>query len=166
MTSKQFVGPDGYPSWCADDVQFHYAYRSDQNTVATAPEDMVIPFSFYLTVTVIYTLLDIVLSLATWSAASVGTPTEPRGRDKVLRTLIWIKITFMNVLLLVVLASGIFFVAEGRRTNYGCGEVNDGNSVEYFEVTSVCFVLISSCEYALTCLFYDRILHGIQCFAW
>lgn len=135
----QFVGPDGQPSWCVDDDEPLKAVFAIGNSSAIgywegAPpgEIIVSPFAFYLYISVVYTILDIALSLAIWSAASVGTPTQPRGRDVALRSLIWIKITFMNLLLIAVLASGIYFVHVGRRTNYGCGETE---AVEQFEGT-------------------------------
>jgi hypothetical protein len=55
---------------------------------------MVIPFSLYLTVSLLYNLLDIVLILAIWNAAAIGTPVEPRGREKALVSMQWIKLTF------------------------------------------------------------------------
>jgi len=171
LYSSQFVGPNGQPSWCSNDVIdplnaiFLSTTNIAENTITNqiiidetgsqtwqnisyeatkdgrihgAPKDMVIPFTFYLIVSVIYTVVDIALSLGIWSAAGVGTPTEPRGRDQALRTIIWLKLIFMNFLLIIVLASGLYFVAEGRRTNYGCGvdhnnNAQNTNAVEQFE---------------------------------
>ena len=97
-------------------------------------ETLVDELTLFLGISVVYTLLDFVLSLALWSAASVGTPTEPRGRDGALRGLIWSKITFMNLLLAVALAGGIWFVNEGRNTNYGCGGEEEYEAItERFE---------------------------------
>lgn len=194
----QFVGPNGQPSWCSNDVIdplnaiFLSTTNSINNTITDqiiidengsqtwqnisyeatkdgqthgAPRDMVIPFTFYLIVSVIYTVVDVVLSLGIWSAASVGTPTEPRGRDQALRTIIWIKLIFMNFLLIIVLASGLYFVAEGRRTNYGCGSVDHNydtqqntNAVEQFEnspwYVMYCVVMFT---YAFELLFWPCI---------
>jgi hypothetical protein len=92
--------------------------------------------TFFLFISALYTVLDIILSLATWSAASVGTPTEPRGRDASLRWLIWIRVGFMNLLLAVALTSGILFVNKARGSNYGCGNV--GVDATYnFEVSQL-----------------------------
>ena len=99
-----------------------------------APTNLIISFTYFIIASVLYSIIDIALSMATWSAASVGTPTEPRGRDKALRSVIWIKIVFMNLLLVGVLGSGIYLVAHGRRTNYGCDEGDD--KVRDFEVSS------------------------------
>ena len=91
---------------------------------------------------------------AIWSAASVGTPTQPRGRDNALRSLIWIKVIFMNALLVVVVGSGLHFVAKGRRTNYGCGE-DSTDAVETFEgnawYTMYCLVMFT---YSFELLFW------------
>jgi hypothetical protein len=92
--------------------------------------------TFFLFISAAYTVLDIILSLATWSAASVGTPTEPRGRDASLRWLIWTRVVFMNLLLAVALTSGILFVNKARGSNYGCGDV--GVDAAYnFEVSQL-----------------------------
>lgn len=125
-----------------------------------APKDMIIPFTFYLIVSVVYTVIDIALMMGAWSAASIGTPTEPRGRDKALRTIIWIKIIFMNILLITVISSGIYFVAEGRRTNYGCGaiQLQHDVGVDKFEgsawYTMFCLVMFT---YAFELLFWPCI---------
>jgi len=92
----QFVGPNGQPSWCSNDVIdplnaiFLSTTNIAENTITNqiiidetgsqtwqnisyeatkdgrihgAPKDMVIPFTFYLIVSVIYTVVDIALSL-------------------------------------------------------------------------------------------------------
>mmetsp|Transcript_25683 Transcript_25683/g.55250 ORF Transcript_25683/g.55250 Transcript_25683/m.55250 type:complete len:661 (-) Transcript_25683:16-1998(-) len=142
LHGRSFVAPNGYPSWCQDDLEpidtinslyGNSSVSDEERNMSSGPYNyMVIPLTFYLSVSVLYTVLDIALSLAIWSASSVGTPTEPRGRDKVLPPLIWTKTVFMNFLLVVVLTSGIYFVSEGRRTNYGCGE---DDALDQFEDT-------------------------------
>lgn len=145
LSSAQIVGLNGQPSWCAQDpvpvndivLSFgtddepYQQKITDRNSNFT---EMMTPFLLYLVVSLIFTLSDIIISLAAWNAASVGTPCESTGRDKALRPLFWIKMTFMNCLLAVVLASGIYFVAEGRRTNYGC-EDGDQDVIDRFEVS-------------------------------
>ena len=155
MTSQsnmQYVGPNGQPSWCVDvnpinlittQVKFidsafangtSHSLEDQDNYLNEASKNIIISFTFYLAISLIYNVLDIALSLAIWSATSVGTPTEPRGRDTALRSLIWVKFVIMNLLLVIVLGSGIYLVAEGRRTNYGCGEEGD-DMVHHFEVS-------------------------------
>ena len=137
LSSAQFVGLNGQPYWCAQDPigtdgEISQQKISDRNENY---HDMMTPFLVYLVVSLIFTLSDIIISLAAWNAASVGTPCESTERDKALRPLFWIKMTFMNCLLAVVLASGIYFVAEGRRTNYGCDDaegVIDGVEVSFW----------------------------------
>ena len=167
----KFVGPSGRPSWCNDVVDPITAiYISTTNIDDTIVEGigsewrdnkgkkaMVLPLTFYLIVSVIYNALDIALSMGIWSAASVGTPTHDNGRTKALRTIIWIKLLFMNCLLVLVLTSGIYLIAEGRRTNYGCGEGDD--IVETFEGSAwyamLCLVIFT---YAFELLFWPSLI--------
>ena len=95
---------------------------------------MVIPFSLYLTVSLLYNILDMVLSLAMWNAAAIGTPVEPRGRERALVSMIWIKMTFLNLLLFTVLGSGIYLTHAGRVYNYGCSSLHD-QAVHHYEST-------------------------------
>lgn len=122
----EFIGPHGIPSWCINPIHTYLStdddslsYQIDEAT--RHGKKMIIPFSFYLIISILYTFLDMSLSLAIWSAASVGTPTEPRGRDQVIRTLIWFKMIAMNIILLGVFGSGIYLISQGRKYNYGCG---------------------------------------------
>ncbi|KAL7542003.1 hypothetical protein ACHAXR_011417, partial [Thalassiosira sp. AJA248-18] len=146
------------PSWCADieadplqviAIQSYsngtwIEYQGDLSggDLNKVSKNMIISFSTFIIVSLLYGVLDIALSTAIWSAASVGTPTEPRGRDKALRSLIWIKIVFMNLLLVIVLGSGIYLIADGRKSNYGCGgedsdEVHKFESSAYYSMFSV-----------------------------
>jgi hypothetical protein len=139
----------GNPSWCRydqiDPWTLYFTLDGDQLEILETGyqnvgdvshgehhvKQMVIPFSLYLIISLLYNALDIILSLAIWNAAAIGTPVEPRGREKALVSMVWIKITFMNLLLLAVLGSGIFLTYTGREYNYGC-DVHQ-NSVEYYE---------------------------------
>lgn len=71
--------------------------------------------------------------MSVWSAANLGTPTDPKARDDIMRSLIWIKVIFINLLLMCTFAAGIAFVAYGRQHNYGCGLEND-DATAVFEV--------------------------------
>jgi len=134
---QNLIGPDDIPSWCLNPLEA-YAFSTEeikdthQENAMKFTTSMLVPFALFLIVSLIYTFLDMGLSLAIWSAASVGTPTEPKGRDKALRSLILIKVVFMNLMIFLVLASGIYLVMAGRKYNYGCGMIND-NMVEEFE---------------------------------
>ncbi len=139
----------GHPFWCRSDLWGLYLGPPDAelqlvNSSLNVDEElldeatkhqlpsMVIPFSLYLIVSLLYNILDIVLSLAIWNAAAMGTPVEPRGREKALVSMLWIKITFMNLLLLTVLSSGVYLTQSGRMFNYGCSSLNN-QAVEDFE---------------------------------
>eukprot|EP01082_Thalassiosira_pseudonana_P012367 g11283.t1 g11283 contig5:520994-523971(-) len=133
---------------------------------------MFIPFSLYLVASLFYTFLDMALSLAMWSAASLGTPTDPRGRESILRYLLYAKIIFMNMLLLLLLGSGIFLVHDGRKYNYGCGSDRE-SVIETFE-GSACLVrdanttakhrtivaMIGDCITCLQCLSCNKLGGG------
>jgi len=131
-----------------------HSLEDQDSNLNEASKSIIVSFTFYLAISLIYNVLDIALSLAIWSATSVGTPTEPRGRDTALRSLIWVKFIFMNLLLVIVLGSGIYLVAEGRRTNYGCGEEGD-DMVHHFEGTPwyamFCVVMVTYAFELLLC---------------
>ena len=149
------VGPSGEPPWCTVDqplnLVFNYSISSSDGSVAvsvgededeghatTITREIIISISSYLIITAVYNVVDVTLSLAVWSAASVGTPIEPRGRDGALRSLFFVKIVVMNFLLCCILASGVFFVAIGRSHNYGCeieNEDEEAAAVSKFEQT-------------------------------
>lgn len=101
-------------------------------------QTVIIPFTTFLSLSIIYTFFDFLLSLSTWSAASIGTPTNPVGehskldREKLLRTLIWIKISIMNILLICTFSIGVAVVVFGRKHNYGCGADNH-HGIDVFE---------------------------------
>lgn len=141
LSGWDFIGPSGEPSWCIDSLdalplQFQTLNTSDPINEVHGEVDhgkaMFIPFSLYLVASLLYTFLDMTLSLAMWSAASLGTPTDPRGRESILRYLLYAKIIFMNMLLLLLLGSGIFLVHDGRKYNYGCGSDRE-SVIETFE---------------------------------
>jgi len=146
--------PGGHPFWCRpDEIDLWGLYmnpaeqhKADEQNFDEATKHqlraMVIPFSLYLTVSLLYNLLDIVLILAIWNAAAIGTPVEPRGREKALVSMQWIKLTFMNLLLLTVLSSGVYLTHSGRMYNYGCSSLNH-QAVDEYE-SSVWFGLFSA----------------------
>jgi hypothetical protein len=78
---------------------------------------VILSVSTFLMLSIIYTFLDLIVSLSVWSAASVGTPTDPKGRDTIMTSLIWIKVAFINLLLMCTFAAGIAFVVYGRWHN-------------------------------------------------
>lgn len=152
LNGQSLVGPSGEPSWCHTGDQplklLLFNYSSSDESVAvsvgadeeeehatTVTGEMMISISSYLIITAVYNVVDVTLSLAVWSAASVGTPIEPRGRDVALRSLFFVKIVLMNLLLCCILASGLFFVAVGRSHNYGCENEDEESAVSKFEQT-------------------------------
>eukprot|EP00986_Skeletonema_menzelii_P010575 scaffold5186_cov152-Skeletonema_menzelii.AAC.2 len=155
--------PGGQPFWCrSDQVDLWTLYvipaadaaQHQQVGSSFGDEDalddetkhqlrsMIIPFSLYLSVSLLYNILDIILSLAIWNAAAIGTPVEPRGRERSLASMVWIKIIVLNLLLCTVLGSGIYLTYSGRLYNYGCSS-NHKQAVEHYE-TSIWYGLFSA----------------------
>ena len=145
--------PDDQPFWCrSDEIDLWSLHVSPPTELPTELAEqqqlvgkiddatrhhirsMIIPFSLFLIVSLLYNVLDVVLSLAIWNAAATGTPVEPRGREKALVSMFWVKMIFMNLLLLTVLYSGIYLTHSGRMFNYGCSPLSH-DAVEYYEST-------------------------------
>ncbi|KAL3796024.1 hypothetical protein HJC23_013081 [Cyclotella cryptica] len=117
---------NGYPRWCP---QFSLG-ESKAFLVGTVGEkeidDLVITvdrFGMLFTVVAsIFVFVDFTWIMCVWSAASIGTPTQPMGRDEYLKPLIIFKMFAVNVFPLLLIALGIAKVVEGRQNNYGCGD--------------------------------------------
>lgn len=102
------------PTWCI---------KEDSNDPAPSTEDANSPWmTLYLFSSLAHCIADISLLAAIWSAASLGTPTVPMRRDVYLRPLLRIKLFWMNLWLLGLVAFGVMMVQRGRQNNYGCGE--------------------------------------------
>ena len=61
----------------------------------------------FLILSIVYTVLDLTFSLGIVSAANVGTPTDSGVRDGIMRTLLWVKVTFINLILFGAFSAGI-----------------------------------------------------------
>lgn len=171
------VDINGVPTWCEDsmdtattnEVEYYdplsqIEYDDEVIEHIANYEVVVRTISCFLFLSMLYTFLDLIVSMSIWSASNLGTPTDLKARDDIMRSLIWIKVTFVNLLLACTFAAGIVFVVYGRQHNYGCGVEND-QGIEAFEVSSR--VQSSRCtqyslltgEYSLElCLLYS-ILH-------
>ena len=134
------------PTWCEDSLDtattndenydpFSQLENDDEVLEHISDAKVVVrTISSFLILSILYTLLDLIVSMGIWSASNVGTPTDPKSRDDIMRSLIWIKVTFINLLLACTFGAGIAFVVYGRRHNYGCGADNHGGA-EVFEVS-------------------------------
>lgn len=67
-------------------------------------------------------IVDIAWLVMVWASSSVGTPTEPYGRDRYIRNLLKFKMFFSNLYPIVLVVLGIAYVHVIRANNYGCGE--------------------------------------------
>uniref|UniRef100_A0A7R9ZAK0 sn-1-specific diacylglycerol lipase n=1 Tax=Pseudictyota dubia TaxID=2749911 RepID=A0A7R9ZAK0_9STRA len=79
----------------------------------------------YVTSSFAYVVMDMALLVAIWKAASVGTPTQPFGREKFLRPILRFRIVFMNIFLVGLVVIGILMVYFNREDNYGCNYDDD-----------------------------------------
>jgi len=66
--------------------------------------------------------VDVAWLVMVWASSSVGTPTEPYGRDRYIRNLLKFKMFFSNLYPIALVALGITYVHLIRADNYGCGE--------------------------------------------
>lgn len=78
----------------------------------------------YVVTSFSYMIMDLALLVAIWKAASVGTPTQPRGREKFLRPLLRFKIVVMTIFLAGCVVVGILLVFLNRRGDFGCNYKN------------------------------------------
>lgn len=89
---KRFNGSDllinGMGPWCP---QYAHIYNNKDFLVLTADEVAKYEFSrpifpsIFLVLAGVFMALDVAWILMVWTAATVGTPTQPSGRDKYLR---------------------------------------------------------------------------------
>lgn len=158
LHGEKLYDSGGRPTWCRDEEIDPWGLYMSPTSInsqtwvdaSSVTDDvmkhqmrqMVVPFSLYLTVSLLYNILDIILSLAVWNAAAIGTPVEPGKREPALVSMVWIKIAFMNLLLLTVLSSGVYLTHAGRQYNYGCSPRN-ANAIENYE-SSIWYGLFSA----------------------
>lgn len=102
-------------------------------------------------------LIDIAWMFALWSASSVGTPTQPKGRDKYLRPLIIFKLCIINLFPIILVGWGIYKTFHSRYNNFGCGQdvelVYDPDATPRFGLFAVLLV-----TYALELLVFPAIV--------
>ena len=126
---KRFNGTDllinGYGPWCpqfelytANDYLVLTVEHLDKKAVFTRP----VFSSIFWSLACIFLVLDAAWLVIVWSAAIVGTPTQPKGRDEHQRRLILFKLLVLNAFPVALCVIGVLYVEETRRDNYGCGE--------------------------------------------
>ncbi len=84
-------------------------------------EDGTGPYIYGMIIAIVYFGINISWLCMVWSAASIGTPTEPDGRDKYLRPLIIFQLFAGVCFPVILLAMGIHGVWYYREDNYRCG---------------------------------------------
>mmetsp|Transcript_21209 Transcript_21209/g.42636 ORF Transcript_21209/g.42636 Transcript_21209/m.42636 type:complete len:977 (-) Transcript_21209:10-2940(-) len=156
---NRFKGNDllynGYGRWCPQ-----YELLSDNEFISLSYEDrqkVTRPSSQYLftMLAAIFMVVDVAWMFAVWSAASVGTPTQPKGRDKILRPLIIFKMFVINFFPVALVVYGIIKTYNSRANNYGCGNVPllyDPDATPAFVLFSILLV-----TYALELLVFPTI---------
>ena len=129
-------------SWCP---QYDTSYNHWVIT-GEAPELRRMQFTeIFVAIASFYTLFDFAWLLAVWSiACSVGTPTDPKGRDEKLRGLLILRIFAGNLIPLGLVIYALVYVTLRRSNNFGCGEMEphrNPDSNTYFVMYSVLGVL-------------------------
>jgi len=90
-----------------------------------------------------------------------GTPTQPKGRDSILRPLILFKMFVINLFPVALVIGGILKTANSRANNYGCGQENGENvPLLYYPDSTPSFVLFSILlvTYALELLVFPMMI--------
>lgn len=148
---------DGYGRWCPQ-----YELTSENEFISLTYDDRLKvsrPKNQYIftALACIYMLIDIAWMFALWSASSVGTPTQPKGRDKYLRPLIIFKLGIINVFPIILVVWGIYKTYMNRMNNFGCGMgvelVYDPDATPIFGLFAVLLV-----TYALELLVFPAIV--------
>jgi hypothetical protein len=157
----RFKGQDllynGYGRWCPQ-----YELTSENEFISLTYDDRLKvsrPKNQYVftALACIYMLIDIAWMFALWSAASVGTPTQPKGRDRYLRPLIIFKLCIINLFPILLVVWGIYKTYMSRMDNFGCGQdvelVYDPDATPRFGLFAVLLV-----TYALELLVFPSIV--------
>lgn len=132
MLIKFYIQPayvytiDGIPEWCtnAETILFTGTYGL---IPVYPPNSIAAQISWYdqenifIHTSLAYFSIDVAWLIIVWSCASIGTPTQPRSRDRYIRNLIRFKFFFTNIFLVALLIAGIYFLQEIRRDNHHCG---------------------------------------------
>ncbi len=106
---------------------------------------------------VVYFGINISWLCMVWSAASIGTPTEPDGRDKYLRPLIIFQLIAGFCFPVILLAMGIHGVKYYREDNFRCGSDVPPPDVPPDEFVHFHFFSFLMITYALEVLFWPTI---------
>lgn len=115
----------------------------------------------YMALSFLYSVVDLAVLVAIYSAASVGTPTNPMARGVFLRPLLRVKVVFMNLALAALVVVGILMVYFNRKSQWGCtndsiaGEAVQGTSSVNMEDT---FWYICFCKFP-----YLVLIRGLRC---
>eukprot|EP00804_Cyclotella_cryptica_P026509 CCRYP_008141-RB/>CCRYP_008141-RB protein AED:0.08 eAED:0.08 QI:258/1/1/1/0.63/0.5/12/1927/500 len=117
---------NGYPKWCPQfnlGKSYNFLFETTDEKEFGGLVITVDRFEMVFTwVASIYVFIDCTWIMCVWSAASIGTPTQPIERDKFLRPLIIYKMFAVNVFPILLISLGIAKVVELRQNNYGCGD--------------------------------------------
>ena len=118
----------------------------------------------YIFSSFVYSISDLALLAAIWSAASVGTPSNPRGRNLFLRPLLRFKVLGMNALLIALVVIGIGMVYFERLDNYGCfeGSIPTFEASAYFVFYCILLVLQAIELGVWPCIIANKISRYLQ----
>jgi hypothetical protein len=120
-------------------------------------EDKDGPFVYGMIIAVVYFGINVTWLCMVWSAASIGTPTEPDGRDKYLRPLIIFQLIAGVCFPVILLWFGIDSIGYYREDNFRCGSDVPRPDVTPDEFVYFYFFSILMITYALEILFWPTV---------
>ncbi len=163
---------NGYPHWCpqyqevmknltypiffAHEVGAIYENSTLARVSSFEADDG--PYAYGIVVAIIYYGINISWLCMMWSAASLGTPTEPEQRDKYLRPLIIFQLIAGICFPVILLARGLSGIHYYRSDNFRCG--HDVPAPEDSPDDTVFFHFFSVVTYALELMFWPVVFIG------
>ena len=115
------------------------------------------PWIYGMVIAVVYCGINISWLCMVWSAASIGTPTEPDGRDKYLRPLIIYQLIAGFCFPVILVAMGIHGVKYYRDDNFRCGYDVPPPDLPPDEIVHFRFFAFLLVTYALEVLFWPTV---------
>ena len=164
---------NGVPYWCPQYIELKNSITTpifaeqiaafsdvEDNTFlsqVSSFEDGDGPYIYGMIIAIVYFGINISWLCMVWSAASIGTPTEPDGRDKYLRPLIIFQFFAGVCFPVILLAMGIHGVWYYREDNYRCGPYVPPPDPPPDQFAHFHFFAILMITYALEVLFWPTI---------
>jgi len=141
----------------ADDIAIFNVQSDLFLSEVSVYEDREGAYIYGIVTAVVYFGINISWLCMVWSAASIGTPTEPDGRDKYLRPLIIFQLIAGFCFPVILLAFGIHGVKYYREDNFRCGSDVPPPDVPPDEFVHFRFFAFLMITYALEVMFWPTV---------